>query len=83
MSTDHSHNHEHPHDMAPIGDREKMKKLLEHWLQHNEDHAKTYEKWADVAEESGEQEVVKALRKSAKLTREINIAFEKALRSLA
>lgn len=56
------HNHEHisevvditPSISAPdatkadrIADLEKLKKLLEHWTEHNHEHAETYMQWAE------------------------------------
>ena len=41
---DHDHSHEHAHDHAhqthdTLSFEEKMIKLLEHWIKHNDDHA--------------------------------------------
>ena len=29
-----------------MNDLEKLKKLLPHWMEHNDEHTKTYEAWA-------------------------------------
>lgn len=57
---DHSHYAEHDHehlsesvdnmaikrDIAEMTDIDKLKKLLEHWIEHNKSHREDYQKWA-------------------------------------
>jgi hypothetical protein len=48
----HNHNHNHDHDIeSTLSFDEKMIKLLEHWIKHNDDHAETYKDWAKKAKE--------------------------------
>ena len=45
-----THHHEHHHDVtSDLTFEEKLIKLLEHWLKHNQDHAHTYQEWAGRA----------------------------------
>jgi len=41
-------------------ERERLEKLLEHWIEHNRDHTKKYEEWAKKLRES-EPEISKGL----------------------
>ncbi|MDR3570351.1 MAG: hypothetical protein P4L43_20195 [Syntrophobacteraceae bacterium] len=57
---DHSHHHqEHRHEpeSAAFADqtleRARLRKMVEHWISHNEDHAKSYRLWADRARQAG------------------------------
>jgi hypothetical protein len=44
---DHHHpDHGHP---AELSLDDKLIKLLEHWIRHNQEHAKTYGDWAEKA----------------------------------
>ena len=44
---DHHHGHSHSH--APLSFSEKLVKLLDHWIEHNDHHAEDYRKWAQDA----------------------------------
>ena len=36
------HHHGHAHSHAPLSFSEKLVKLLDHWIQHNDQHAEDY-----------------------------------------
>lgn len=59
-------------------DIEKLKKLLEHWAEHNEEHAKTYLEWSGKAEKSGNKELYNILKEIAENTKKLDGLFEKA-----
>lgn len=59
-------------------DLAKLKKLLEHWAEHNEEHVKTYLEWAEKANASGDKELYEILREIAENTKRIEGLFEKA-----
>jgi rubrerythrin len=59
-------------------DLEKLKKLLEHWMEHNVEHAKTYTEWAEKAEAMGENELAKTLKEIADETGRMERLFQKA-----
>lgn len=59
---------------------EKLRKLLEHWAEHNEEHAKTYLEWAEKASASGNKELHKILQEIAESTKKMDGLFEKAKR---
>ena len=58
---------------------EKLKHLLEHWIEHNDTHVKTYKKWAVKAESLGEKELAGILDQIAEESRKLEGLFNKAL----
>lgn len=73
---DHGHTHEAPAEMTVA---DKLAKLLDHWMKHNEEHASTYLTWAARAKENGLGEVEAQLKEAAEKTRSISGNFEAAL----
>jgi len=61
---------------------EKLVKLLGHWMQHNEEHAKSFELWAQRAASQGLDEVAAHLEKAAGKTRSADEDFKAALEKL-
>jgi len=59
-------------------DLEKLKHLLDHWTEHNEEHVNTYLEWAEKAKVSGDKELSKVLDEIAEDTKKLNGLFEKA-----
>jgi len=76
---DHDHHHDNHEKNAAIPFDKKMVKLLEHWINHNTDHAETYREWAKKAKENDMEKVVVFLNEAAERSLEINIIFKKAL----
>jgi hypothetical protein len=62
--------------------KEKLAKLLGHWMQHSEEHAKSYELWAQRAASEGLSEVAALLEKAAGKTRAADEDFKAALKAL-
>ena len=61
---------------------DKLKKLLEHWSEHNEEHAKTYLEWAEKASASGDKELSSILKEIAENTKKMDGLFEKAKKAV-
>jgi hypothetical protein len=61
---------------------ERLKALLEHWLEHNVEHAESYGQWAKRLEEEGETEISLILRQIHAKAVEISNLFRKAKRLL-
>ena len=71
--------HHHDHDVpSTLSFDEKMIKLLEHWIKHNEDHAQTYRDWADKAKEKNMDKAGALLEDAAEMTLMISKKFEEA-----
>ena len=60
-------------------DLENLKHLLEHWIEHNNDHVKTYEEWASKAESLGQKDLGGILKQIAEETKKQEGLFNKAL----
>jgi hypothetical protein len=64
------------------GDMEELTKLhhlIEHWTEHNTEHAKTYRDWAKKADALGKRELAGVLKKIADETVAMDGLFKKAL----
>ena len=59
-----------------------MVKMVEHWIHHNEEHAKSYRTWADRARKMGLEQVGLVLEEVAGGTLAQNGSFDKILRLL-
>ncbi len=86
---DHSHGHTHGHDHEhehhahdTLSFEEKMIKLLEHWIKHNEDHADSYRDWAQKAQANGMPDVGALLGEVAEMTADITGKFEETLAAI-
>lgn len=79
---DHDHHH-HDHQTYSIESQlsfeEKMLKLFNHWLTHNESHIGTYLEWADQSEKKGLSEISKLLKEVSEDSKAINQKFEQAI----
>ena len=74
-----THHHKHNHEIqSPLTFDEKMIKLLEHWIKHNDDHAETYRDWAQKAKEKNMIEASSLLEDAAEMTLMISKKFEEA-----
>ena len=67
---DHAHGHsheltEHAHDhtaeRASSDDQVKLLRLLPYWIEHNEEHAGSFQRWAEVARGLGQTEVAERM----------------------
>ena len=81
---DHDDHHRHEHDRsAELSFDQKLAKLIEHWIRHNQEHAKTYSDWAAKAAVESQGEVAVLLNEAVSLTLDLNRRFEKALKKLS
>ena len=71
--------HHHDHEIqSSLSFDEKMIKLIEHWIKHNDDHAATYRDWAKKAKEKKMDEAGSLLEDAAEMTLVISKKFEEA-----
>ncbi len=75
---DHGHHHDHHHAKAEMTFEEKVLKLLEHWIKHNDDHADTYRGWANQAKENHLEAVAAIIEEAAEMNLAVNEKFEQA-----
>ena len=57
---------------------EKLRILLEHWSEHNHEHAETYLQWAEKARSGGSKDLAEMLGEIAEATRRIDKLFTRA-----
>jgi hypothetical protein len=76
------HNHDHHHGssctQAPLSFPEKLSRLLDHWIQHNDHHAGDYRKWAQEARDHDQTAAADLLESAAELTDAISDRFRQA-----
>lgn len=75
---DHSRDHDHSHNEPEMTFPEKMGKLLDHWIRHNDDHAATYQGWADQARQQRLDAVADIIEEAAQMNRVMNAKFARA-----
>ena len=76
----HEHNHEiHDSLNNSLTFDEKLVKLLEHWIKHNNDHAENYRNWAEKTKEKGMINVDLLLQDAVDMTELISNKFKEAL----
>lgn len=63
-------------------DVEKLRMLLSHWLQHNQDHGREYGKWAEIARQAGHLTAADRIDEAVALLAKADKAFEEALESV-
>ncbi len=76
MSNDHHHEHD-SHTEIPFS--EKLIKMLNPCIKHNEDHTLNYRNWAEKAKTNGHEEACALLEAAAEMSLAVNAKFEKAL----
>lgn len=82
----HHHHHaasgseNHGTDAKKINDAEKLKILLPHWMEHNEEHAASFESWAKTMRSAGREDVAAALEKISREARTLQHLFQEAMK---
>ncbi len=77
--TGHKHNN-HLETESILSFDEKMIKLLEHWIKHNDSHAKTYIDWAKKLKDNDMENIGSLLEDAIDMTALINKKFKEALK---
>jgi transcription termination factor NusB len=82
MTHDHDHDHSHHSHEAEADSgmpfSEKLEKILEHWIRHNDDHAATYRDWAHQASHHDLNAVAGILEEAAQITDTISKRLQDA-----
>jgi hypothetical protein len=63
-------------------DEEKLRALLPHWIEHNDEHAAEFRAWADRARAAGQDRVAEEIETAAKELGWVNEALRAALEKL-
>ena len=78
---DHSHDHHH-HDETGGGElsfEDKLIKIFDHWIKHNESHAQTYLDWGEKAKAHGRDDIAVLLDDIAKLSDQLTEKLQAGL----
>jgi hypothetical protein len=60
-------------------DAEKLKTLLDHWIEHNAAHREEFERWGQRAREAGLEEVSREIAAAAGKLEEVNACLHRAM----
>ncbi len=77
-----AHSHRHTHGGPSDNDLAKLRLLLPHWMEHNEEHATSFREWAARARGHGQDAVAEAIAEAARQMEAVNAALERALHAL-
>ncbi len=59
--------------------KEKLRVLLQHWIDHNNGHAEEFEKWRTIAEQDGEDGIAKHIADAITAISNSNSSLQDAL----
>jgi hypothetical protein len=59
-------------------DIKKLAHLIEHWMEHNEEHAKNYRNWAEKARAAGRDDLASILDEITAETQKMQGLFSRA-----
>jgi len=65
-----------------MNDIEKLRALLPHWIEHNQEHAAEFENWAAKASEAGQNKAAKIILRAAQEMQVTNDTLQSAQNEL-
>lgn len=65
-----------------MNELDKLRALLPHWIEHNQEHAADYVRWAEMAEGAGHDSAGGRIRTAINLVTQANDALQEALDAL-
>jgi len=78
----HHAGHAHEETKADPNDLIKLRVLLPHWIEHNEEHAASFERWVAKARELGREETAQRIEEAVEQMGVCNQALIAALEAL-
>jgi len=72
----------HARDRYTMDDLEKLRKLLRHWMEHNDEHAEAYLDWSKKSSSVGNEDLSNILKQISIETKKLNELFIKAIKAL-
>jgi hypothetical protein len=63
-------------------EKSKLKIILEHWVEHNEEHSREFKEWAEKAKKMGEKEVAAEILQAVGNMGKVTEIFTKTLKRL-
>ncbi|MGV8073879.1 MAG: hypothetical protein AB2L11_04905 [Syntrophobacteraceae bacterium] len=79
---DHEHHGHHYPQQGALSETDKLFKMVRHWINHNEEHARSFRDWAKRAHDMGHEKVYLILEEVATGTELQSQNLEKALKLL-
>ncbi|HEY74485.1 MAG: hypothetical protein B6I35_10335 [Anaerolineaceae bacterium 4572_32.2] len=79
MSKEHHH---HDHTGSEHTDLDKLRILLPHWIEHNDEHAASFEGWAEKARVLGQAKAAQQIEEVAERMAACNQSLAAALEAL-
>ena len=71
------HHHHHHHEKTEAKTlNEKLKILVNHWIEHNNSHMKEYEKWRQLAEKEDAIDIAEILKEVCEKVAEIDKLYK-------
>lgn len=64
-------------------DKAKLEHLMEHWIEHNHSHSKSFSEWAEKIEAAGYEDIAADIRKAAQKMDECSVLLENAKTKLS
>jgi hypothetical protein len=68
--------------VCTINKLDKLRALPPHWIEHNREHATDYVRWAEVAEDAGQDTAAVRIRAAIELVAQANDTLQEALDAL-
>jgi len=65
--------------MVQLTDIEKLRRLIPHWIEHNQSHAAEFLRWAALARTSDNKQTADLIEKAAALLQKAEIELSEAL----
>lgn len=65
--------------MDPLTDIEKLRRLIPHWIEHNQNHAAEFMRWAELARASGAEQTAGLIENAAALLHKAETDLSAAL----
>ncbi|MEW6517891.1 MAG: hypothetical protein AB1461_00620 [Thermodesulfobacteriota bacterium] len=69
-------------DSKELGELEKLRVLIPHWVEHSHSHQHEFEKWAAVAKNEGQEVAAEAIEKAMQKLGKADKYLRKALEAL-
>lgn len=66
-----------------MNERERLKVLLEHWIEHNQEHGEEFTRWAEKASDMGETQVGENIAEAVRRLGEVNGFLSQAIEGLS
>jgi len=67
--------------MTQLTEAEKLRRLIPHWIEHNQSHASEFRRWAALARAAGEEQTADLIENAAGLLQKAEIELAAALKN--